>query len=139
MLGSPNYILGVYDGSFATNDQIRDQSLKITNTFIEHFTSSGNPYQKSPLISGSDFVPFVDAGIPSGGLFTGAGSLKSAEERTKFGGFPLAAYDTCYHQPCDSFENISPIAIEIHAKAAAYTIEKLGSIQNIEDYLKPKK
>eukprot|EP01080_Neovahlkampfia_damariscottae_P000223 gene223-4469_t len=138
MLGSPNYILGIYDGSFATNELIRDQSLKITNTFIEHFNYAQNPFKKSPLISGSDFVPFVDAGIPSGGLFTGAGAIKSDEERTKFGGFPLAAYDTCYHKSCDHYENISPIAIEIHAKAAAYTIEKLGSIENIEGYLNQK-
>ena len=34
----------------------------------------------------------------AGALATGAGSLKTVEERELFGGFPNAALDTCYHQ-----------------------------------------
>jgi Zn-dependent M28 family amino/carboxypeptidase len=138
MLGSPNYILGVYDGSFATNENVRTQSKKITTIFTEHFNYTLNPYELKPLISGSDFVPFIEAGIPSGGLFTGAATIKTAEERTKFGGFALATHDPCYHLECDSIENISPVSMEIHAKAAAYIIERFGSIANVKDFLNQK-
>ncbi|KAJ3541740.1 hypothetical protein NM208_g2595 [Fusarium decemcellulare] len=58
----------------------------------------------------SDFVGFVEAGIPSSGLFTGAG-------------YP---YDVCYHKACDDINNINWDAITINAKAAAYVVSRLA-------------
>lgn len=34
----------------------------------------------------SDYGPFIENGIPAGGLETGAEVIKTAEERTMFGG-----------------------------------------------------
>lgn len=47
---------------------------------------------------------FLNAGIPSSGIFTGAG----------------APYDECYHQLCDNLNNINWDAYEKNAKAAAH-------------------
>lgn len=57
--------------------------------------------------SSSDYVAFLKLGIPSSGLFTGAGT--PAEN------IP----DPCYHQACDTIENIHWDAITVNAKAAA--------------------
>jgi hypothetical protein len=46
-------------------------------------------------------------GIPCGGLQTGAGGIKSEEQRIDYGGMANAPYDPCYHQKCDSEDNIS--------------------------------
>ena len=51
----------------------------------------------------SDYLGFLQIGIPSSGLFTGAG----------------APWDTCYHQLCDDLDNINWDAFETNAKAAA--------------------
>jgi hypothetical protein len=44
----------------------------------------------------------MQAGIPATGLATGAGGIKTEEERDEHGGFALAQLDPCYHAPCDS-------------------------------------
>lgn len=41
----------------------------------------------------SDYGPFIENGIPAGGLFTGAERIKNAEGRAKYGGLANAAYD----------------------------------------------
>lgn len=58
------------------------------------------------MIGGSDFLPFLKKGIAAGGLLTGAGGIKSMEERKLYGGLANAAMDPCYHKPCDTYDNI---------------------------------
>jgi Zn-dependent M28 family amino/carboxypeptidase len=76
-------------------------------------------------------VSTKQAGIPAGGLATGAGSLKTAAERTTYGGLAGAAYDPCYHQPCDTTENINQVALELMADAAAFVIQKVAMSENL--------
>ena len=59
------------------------------------------------MTGGSDFLPFIEAGIPAGGVKTGASAVKSAADRAIYGGLANAALDTCYHQPCDTVLNIN--------------------------------
>ena len=56
---------------------------------------------------GSDHYPFIIAGIPAGGMATGASGLKSTEDRISHGGIANAANDPCYHADCDTLENIN--------------------------------
>jgi Zn-dependent M28 family amino/carboxypeptidase len=94
---------------------------------------------------GSDFVPFLTGGIASGGVNTGAGGIKSASERDQYaaalgignGGIANAAYDSCYHQQCDRIENVNPFAYEKVVKAAAYAIEYMGRLNDLEKWLYP--
>ena len=46
-------------------------------------------------------------------ILTGAGAKKTEKQRRIFGGLANAAYDTCYHQPCDDVENVNEDAIKI--------------------------
>ena len=48
--------------------------------------------------------PFIDAGIPAGGLFTGAEDIKTEEEEEIYGGVAGLAYDPCYHAACDTLK-----------------------------------
>ena len=77
-------------------------SLLLTDLFAQGFANMGLPSDFSPMTGGSDFYPFVLAGIPASGLATGAGSIKTEAERDEHGGFALAQLDPCYHAPCDS-------------------------------------
>ncbi|KAF1975624.1 transferrin receptor ectodomain, apical domain-containing protein [Bimuria novae-zelandiae CBS 107.79] len=69
-IASPNYMNGIYDDDGPTG-----------SVDIFHF------YQ----------VPFLDAGIPSGGLFTGADGIKTEEEEALFGGTASQPYDSNFH------------------------------------------
>eukprot|EP00041_Stephanoeca_diplocostata_P022567 m.539932 g.539932 ORF g.539932 m.539932 type:complete len:90 (-) comp22095_c0_seq3:3177-3446(-) len=71
--------------------------------------------------------PFVRAGIPAGSIATGAGGVKSVDGRAAFGGVANAAYDTCYHNACDTTANINSAALAEMVAAAAYAMIELAT------------
>lgn len=60
--------------------------------------------------TGSDYVGFLELGIPSSGIFTGAG----------------APTDPCYHLACDTITNIDFDAITVNTKAAGRLAAQLA-------------
>ena len=107
MIGSPNYMFGVYDGDDSSGTAppalvIPEGSAQIEDVFEAFYDSRGLPSQDSEFSGRSDYGPFIAVGIPAGGLFTGAEVKKTAAEAVLYGGVPEAAYDPCYHQPCDN-------------------------------------
>jgi aminopeptidase Y len=70
----------------------------------EHLVSLGRPATRAPFGTGSDYVGFIEIGVPSSGLHTG----------TSAGG-----YDPCYHLACDGIDNIDWTALTDNARAAA--------------------
>ena len=110
MIGSPNHGLFIYDGD--NSDQVGAGpgpagSAQIEQTFQRFFESRGLPTQGTDFSGRSDYGPFIAVGIPSGGLFTGAEGIKTAEEATLWGGTAGQAYDPCYHQACDTIDNVN--------------------------------
>jgi Zn-dependent M28 family amino/carboxypeptidase len=106
MIGSPNYVFGVYDGDnsgqTAPAGFIPEGSAAIEDVFESYYTSVGQPYQDTDFSGRSDYGPFIAIGIPAGGLFTGAEGVKTEAEAIAYGGVVGAAYDPCYHAPCDN-------------------------------------
>ncbi len=106
MVASPNYMFGVYDGDnsgdTAPDGFIPDGSAQIEDVFEKFYADRGEPSQDSEFSGRSDYGPFIAVGIPAGGLFTGAEVSKTPAEAALYGGVPGAAYDPCYHQPCDN-------------------------------------
>ncbi|GIJ29756.1 amidohydrolase [Micromonospora qiuiae] len=110
MIGSPNYVFGVYDGDDSAQEGSGpgpEGSAQIEKVFEEFFASRKLPTVPADFSGRSDYGGFIDVGIPAGGLFTGAEGLKTAEEAALFGGLAGEAYDPCYHQACDS---LTPVA-----------------------------
>lgn len=85
------------------------------------------------MYAGSDFLPFLLHGIPAGGLDTGAGGIKTAEERSRFGGIAGAPYDGCYHRACDGVENVGKELLERMAKLAAAAIEAVAHGEGVKE------
>ncbi|MCP2637412.1 M20/M25/M40 family metallo-hydrolase [Microbacterium sp. HD4P20] len=106
MIGSPNYIFGVYDGdnSGGTAEEgfIPEGSAQIEDVFEQFYTDRGEPFQDSEFSGRSDYGPFIAVGVPAGGLFTGAEVQKTVAEAALYGGVAGASYDPCYHSPCDN-------------------------------------
>ena len=106
MLGSPNYIRGVYDGEGADID-IRTGSVNIEQLFTTFFNFENLAWNLTEFTGRSDYGPFIANGIPAGGLFTGAEVIKPDGYRKDYGGLANAAFDTCYHGGCDDIYNIN--------------------------------
>jgi len=116
MVGSPNYFYGIYNGSGAAPN-IRERSVFIQRQF-EIVIGSTNSYQLTSFDGRSDYGPFIENNIPAGGLFSGAEGIKNAASRTLFKGLANTAYDPCYHDYCDSYENISEESLKTLSDAA---------------------
>ncbi|MBY8874909.1 M20/M25/M40 family metallo-hydrolase [Micromonospora sp. PLK6-60] len=107
MVGSPNYVFGVYDGDDSAQSGSGpgpEGSAQIEALFEQFYASRKLATVPSDFTGRSDYGPFIAAGvdIPAGGLFTGAEGVKTAEEAKLFGGVAGESYDPCYHQACDS-------------------------------------
>ena len=73
----------------------------------------------------SDYGPFIAAGIPAGGIFTGAEGRKTAAQVQLWGG-TAATFDPCYHASCDTTANINDTALDRNSDAIAYTVWALA-------------
>ena len=87
----------VHDGSSAP-DPLIAASTKLDRLLSEYFELHKKDFEHADMGGGSDYLPFLDEGIPAGGLMTGASRKKSMEQRKRFGGFANAQLDPCYHQ-----------------------------------------
>jgi Zn-dependent M28 family amino/carboxypeptidase len=128
MLGSPNYVRFVYDGdnsTFPAGPGVQagpPGSGAIEQMWLDYFAAAGLATDPTPLSGNSDYGPFVGAGVPIGGLFTGAGALKTAAQAATYGGTAGAPYDACNHLACDDFSNQNLDALDQMSDAAAHTI-----------------
>ncbi|RCG31317.1 aminopeptidase [Sphaerisporangium album] len=122
MVASPNYALKIYDGddSDATGSPAGPAgSDEIEKLFEKYFDTLRQGHVGTDFDGRSDYGPFIDAGIPAGGLFTGAEGIKTPAEQALFGGTAGVAYDSCYHQSCDTIANVNSKALALNTGAIA--------------------
>ena len=128
MIGSPNYVNYIYDGdnSDGVGSTAPQGSAKIEQLFETYYSQLGLPFTGTDFDGKTDYQPFLAQGVPVGGLFSGAGNLKRANEAEIFGGNSGEAYDPCYHNACDNLDNINFEALAVNADAVAYAILQLA-------------
>ncbi|MFF5633788.1 M28 family metallopeptidase [Streptomyces sp. NPDC012825] len=116
MIGSPNPGYFVYD-----------DDPTIEQTFKSYFAGLGVPTEIETEGDGrSDHAPFKSAGVPVGGLFTGASRVKTSAQVSKWGG-TATAFDRCYHSSCDTTANINDTALNRNSDAVAHAIWTLSA------------
>ena len=129
MLGSPNYVRFVYDGDGSDDpDGLAGPpgSAQIEAVFANYFAGKNLATAPTAFDGRSDYGPFIAAGIPAGGLFSGAEGIKTEEEAAIFGGTAGAPYDPCYHQACDTITNLSTAALNELGDAVAHSVDTLA-------------
>jgi Zn-dependent M28 family amino/carboxypeptidase len=128
MVGSPNYVRFVYDGDnskFPVGPAAAEGPVgsgEIEGLFHDYFASQQLASEETPFSGRSDYGPFIEEGIPAGGLFTGAEGVKTEQQAAAFGGEAGVAYDQCYHQACDDLSNVNMNAIDEMSDAVAHAI-----------------
>ncbi|MGY1727523.1 M28 family metallopeptidase [Geodermatophilus sp. SYSU D01062] len=129
MVGSPNFARFIYDGDqsdFTAPVEVPDGSAQIEYVLEDYFEAQGLWYEGSEFSGRSDYQAFIEADIPSGGLFTGAEVLKKAYQVPLYGGNAGVAYDPNYHQVGDTIDNVDPKALETNSDAIAYSVLTLS-------------
>ncbi|EAP99185.1 putative hydrolase (putative membrane protein) [Janibacter sp. HTCC2649] len=104
MIGSPNPGYFVYDDNAAGN-AARDE-------LTAWYTSKGIPWEYIDVQGRSDHAAFRSYGIATAGIFSGAETLKSSSQATKWGGTAGRAFDPCYHSSCDTISNINVTSLD---------------------------
>jgi hypothetical protein len=136
MIGSPNFVRFVYDGDLSDSEPppsgAPEGSAAIEEIFVDWFDAQGLASEPTEFSGRSDYGPFIEAGIPAGGLFTGAEGIKTEEQAAIYGGTAGEQYDPCYHLGCDDIDNLSLDALDQMSDAAAHaTITLAQSTQAV--------
>jgi Zn-dependent M28 family amino/carboxypeptidase len=121
MVGSPNFVRFVYDGDgSAFGSDGPSGSGTIEDVFVDYFASKNMTTDPTDFDGRSDYDAFINAGIPAGGLFTGAEGIKTPAQAAIYGGTAGAPYDPCYHQLCDNITNVNATALDQMSDAIAH-------------------
>ncbi|MFJ4843644.1 M28 family metallopeptidase [Streptomyces sp. NPDC088746] len=117
MIGSPNPGYFVYD-----DDPVIEQ------TFKDYYAGLSIPTEIETEGDGrSDHAPFKNAGVPVGGLFSGADYTKTSAQAQKWGGTAGQSFDRCYHSSCDTTANINDTALDRNSDAVAHAVWTLSA------------
>jgi len=128
MLGSPNPGYFTYDGDqSAPPDEsgaprVPEGSAGIERTLAAYLKGAGKTPQDTSFDGRSDYDGFTLAGVPAGGLFSGAEEKKSKEQAELWGGEADQPFDPNYHKASDTLEHIDRTALEILAGGVAYAV-----------------
>jgi Zn-dependent M28 family amino/carboxypeptidase len=121
MVGSPNYTRYVYSSTGAPPG-----SDVIEQGFHDHFAERDLPVASIDLVGRSDHAALADLGIPVGGLFSGAEMPEENEDVGEPGGLG-EPNDACYHQACDTLDNVDDDALDQFSDAAAHMTATLAA------------
>ncbi len=131
MVGSPNFARFIYDGDLSAfpapeGVPVPEGSDQIEYVFEDFYEEQELFYEGTEFSGRSDYQAFIQAGIPSGGLFTGAEGIKQPYQAEAYGGEAGVAYDPNYHQVGDDIANLDPEALDQNSDAIAYAVLTLG-------------
>ncbi len=131
VVGSPNGVVFVYDGDGSDSEEAGPEgSGAVEQVFLDILGAEGVEALPFGFIEDSDYDAFVQGGIPAGGLFTGDAGTKSEAEALTFGGQAGDQYDECYHQACDTIDNVDMAVLEQMTETLISATISLGGIED---------
>ncbi|GLE54450.1 lipoprotein aminopeptidase LpqL [Mycobacterium montefiorense] len=128
MLASPNPGYFTYDGDQSLSADTRGQpvvpegSAGIERTLVAYLKSAGKTAQDTSFDGRSDYNGFTLAGIPAGGLFSGAEAKKSGDQAKLWGGTADEPFDPNYHKKTDTLDHIDRVSLGINGAGVAYAV-----------------
>jgi Zn-dependent M28 family amino/carboxypeptidase len=128
MLGSPNPGYFTYDGDQSMpldkrgNPVVPEGSAGIERSLAAYLNSAGKTPRDTSFDGRTDYDGFTLAGIPAGGLFSGAENKMSPDEAKLWGGAADQPFDPNYHKNTDTLDHIDRAALGIHGAGVGYAI-----------------
>lgn len=107
---------------------VYDDDAELEQVINGYFDEQGIATEPDTGADGaSDHVAFLQAGIPAGGIFTGASRAMTEEQAEKWDGQAGEAFDNCYHRACDTTDNVNVTALDRNTDAIAHAVWQLGT------------
>ncbi|MER5551369.1 M20/M25/M40 family metallo-hydrolase [Streptomyces sp. NPDC002793] len=125
MIASPNGVQFVFDGDDSDGAGAGpgpEGSAQLEHDINAFLDSKGKPHTGTDFSGRSDYGPFIEVGIPSGGTDTGAEGVKTADQAKTYGGTAGIAYDPCYHAACDDLGNIDMRHFDTNIDVIAHAV-----------------
>jgi Zn-dependent M28 family amino/carboxypeptidase len=129
MIGSPNPGYFTYDGDqSAPRDEnhgvprVPEGSAGIERTLVAYLDGAGKPAQDVYFDGRSDYDGFTQAGVPAGGIFSGADAKMSDDQAERWDGQAGEPFDPNYHKASDTLEHVDRTAMEINGGGVAYVV-----------------
>jgi Zn-dependent M28 family amino/carboxypeptidase len=137
MIGSPNPGYFTHDGDQSAprdeNDgveRVPEGSAAIERTLVAYLKGAGKPPEDISFDGRSDYDGFTRAGVPAGGIFTGADTKMTRQQAERWDGHAAEPFDPNYHKASDTLEHIDRTAMEINGGGVAYVIGLYAQDQN---------
>lgn len=128
MLASPNPGYFTYDGDQSLPPDTRGQpvvpegSAGLERTLVDYLKSAGKTARDTSFDGRSDYDGFTLAGVPAGGLFSGAEGKMSSVEAKMWSGNADQPFDPNYHQKTDTLDHINSAALTVNGGGVAYSV-----------------
>lgn len=126
MLASANAGYFTYDGdqsaAQATAGAPPEGSAGIERTLAGYLNLAGVRPADMPIGNTTDYHSFLVAGVPIGGVTTGAGQKKTEVQARLWGGQAGVAFDPGYHSRRDTLDRIDRDALAITGPAVAFAV-----------------
>jgi Zn-dependent M28 family amino/carboxypeptidase len=136
MVGSPNFVRYI-QGSTANGDGL---AVIVRRELAAEFREHDLPFEeRAGGRFGSDDAAFSQKGVATVGLYTGAGAPKSQAQADVFGGVANRPYDACYHQACDTVENINREVLGQNTRALVRALRAVAVSAPVEKIAEPAK
>ena len=129
MVASPNWIIGVYDADESSSEAsapVPAGSIETEKFLRTYFRNQKQPAVDTEFSGRSDYQAFIENGVASGGLFTGADGTKTPRQQQLFGGTAGVIYDPNYHTAKDDLSNAKMKPMNIMSDAIATAALRLG-------------
>ncbi len=129
MLGSPNPGYFSYDGDQSAPPnpgeavpRVPEGSAGIDRTLVAYLKGAGKTAEDTSFEGRSDYDGFTQAGVPAGGLFSGAEDKMSPEQAKLWDGKADEAFDPNYHKKTDTLDHIDRTSLGIQGEGVAYSV-----------------
>lgn len=128
-IGSTNAGFFTYDGDQSgppnpdlPASRVPPGSAGIERTLSGYLNLAGVRPADMPLSRASDYSPFLTAGVPIGGITTGASQRKTEVQARLWGGRAGAPFDPGYGTPRDTIDNVDRRTLSITGPAVAFAV-----------------
>ncbi|VBA46184.1 putative lipoprotein aminopeptidase LpqL [Mycobacterium attenuatum] len=142
MLGSPNAGFFTDDGDQSgppgagvAPADVPEGSAAVERTLAGYLNLAGKRPADMPLSARADYHPFLIAGVPVGGLTTGASQPKTTVQDRLWGGQAGVAFDPNYQSARDTIDNINREALAVMGSGVAFAVgsyaQSIGGVNGV--------